>query len=312
MKLENSITGNEDLQEKLVTVNRVAKVVKGGRQFGFAALTVVGDGNGKVGIGRGKSREVPLAIQKAMEDARRSMVFVSVKEGTLQYAITSTYGAAKVYMQPASEGTGIIAGGPMRAVFEVVGINNVLAKSIGSTNPINVIRATIKGLELMSSPKYVAEKRGKSIEEFIDKNREQIAIDNDGIGKGSARSIAGFDLYEALTEVSGHLQNYGGHPMAAGLTISEENLEDFKKAFLTFAETNLSEEDMEPRLKIDAEIQLNDINRRFMRFLELLGPYGPGNMRPKFVARNLKVAGNPRIVGNGNHCLLYTSDAADE
>ena len=167
MKLENSITGNEDLQEKLVAVNRVAKVVKGGRQFGFAALTVVGDGNGRVGIGRGKSREVPLAIQKAMEDARRSMISVSVNEGTLQYAITSEYGAAKVYMQPASEGTGIIAGGPMRAVFEVVGINNVLAKSIGSTNPINVIRATIKGLELMSSPKYVAEKRGKSIEEII-------------------------------------------------------------------------------------------------------------------------------------------------
>ena len=167
MKLENSITGNEDLQEKLVAVNRVAKVVKGGRQFGFAALTVVGDGNGRVGIGRGKSREVPLAIQKAMEDARRSMISVSVNDGTLQYAITSEYGAAKVYMQPASEGTGIIAGGPMRAVFEVVGINNVLAKSIGSANPINVIRATIKGLELMSSPKYVAEKRGKSIEEII-------------------------------------------------------------------------------------------------------------------------------------------------
>ena len=167
MKVENSITGNEDLQEKLVAVNRVAKVVKGGRQFGFAALTVVGDGNGRVGIGRGKSREVPLAIQKAMEDARRSMISVSVNDGTLQYAITSEYGAAKVYMQPASEGTGIIAGGPMRAVFEVVGINNVLAKSIGSTNPINVIRATIKGLELMSSPKYVAEKRGKSIEEII-------------------------------------------------------------------------------------------------------------------------------------------------
>ena len=167
MKLEYSITGNEDLQEKLVAVNRVAKVVKGGRQFGFAALTVVGDGNGRVGIGRGKSREVPLAIQKAMEDARRSMISVSVNDGTLQYAITSEYGAAKVYMQPASEGTGIIAGGPMRAVFEVVGINNVLAKSIGSTNPINVIRATIKGLELMSSPKYVAEKRGKSIEEII-------------------------------------------------------------------------------------------------------------------------------------------------
>ncbi|MEC8984609.1 MAG: DHHA1 domain-containing protein, partial [Candidatus Neomarinimicrobiota bacterium] len=128
-----------------------------------------------------------------------------------------------------------------------------------------------------------------------------IAIDNDGIGKGSARSIAGFDLYEALTEVSGHLQNYGGHPMAAGLMLSEENFEDFKKAFLSFAESNLTEEDMEPRLKLDAEIRLNDINSRFMRFLELLGPYGPGNMRPKFVARNLKVVGNPRIIGNGNH-----------
>ena len=158
--------GSEVLEEKLVQVNRVAKVVKGGRQFGFAALTVVGDGNGRVGIGRGKSREVPLAIQKAMEDARRSMISVSVNEGTLQYAVTSEYGAAKVYMQPASEGTGIIAGGPMRAVFEVVGINNVLAKSIGSTNPINVIRATIKGLELMSSPEHVAAKRGKSIKEI--------------------------------------------------------------------------------------------------------------------------------------------------
>ena len=161
------VNEGEGFTEQLINVRRVSKVVKGGRQFGFAALTVVGDGNGKVGIGRGKSREVPLAIQKAMEDARRSMVFVSVKEGTLQYAITSTYGAAKVYMQPASEGTGIIAGGPMRAVFEVVGINNVLAKSIGSTNPINVVRATIKGLQLMSSPDYIAAKRGKSIKEVI-------------------------------------------------------------------------------------------------------------------------------------------------
>ena len=128
-----------------------------------------------------------------------------------------------------------------------------------------------------------------------------ITIDNDGIGKGSARSISGFDLYEALTEVCGHLQNYGGHPMAAGLTLSEENIEDFKKAFLSFAESNLSEEDMKPRLKLDTEIRLNDINSRFVRFLELLGPYGPGNMRPKFAARNLKVIGNPRVVGNGNH-----------
>ncbi|MCG8378121.1 MAG: 30S ribosomal protein S5 [Proteobacteria bacterium] len=167
MALANSITGNEDLQEKLVAVNRVAKVVKGGRQFGFAALTVVGDGNGQVGVGRGKSREVPLAIQKAMEDARRNMVSVPLNEGTLHYPIIAEFGAAKVYMQPASEGTGIIAGGPMRAVFEVVGVNNVLAKSIGSTNPINVVRATIEGLKNMSSPEMIAAKRGKSVEEVI-------------------------------------------------------------------------------------------------------------------------------------------------
>jgi len=167
MALANSITGNEDLQEKLVNVNRVAKVVKGGRQFGFAALTVVGDGNGRVGVGRGKSREVPLAIQKAMEDARRNMISVPLNEGTLQYAITAEFGAAKVYMQPASEGTGIIAGGPMRAVFEVVGVHNVLAKSIGSTNPINVVRATIEGLKQMASPEYIAAKRGKSVEEVV-------------------------------------------------------------------------------------------------------------------------------------------------
>ncbi len=167
MVLANSITGNEDLQEKLITVNRVAKVVKGGRQFGFAALTVVGDGNGRVGIGRGKSREVPLAIQKAMENARRNMFSVPLKEGTLHYPITAEFGAAKVYMQPASEGTGIIAGGPMRAVFEVVGVHNVLAKSIGSANPINMVRATIKGLKSMSSLEMVAKKRGKSVEELM-------------------------------------------------------------------------------------------------------------------------------------------------
>jgi small subunit ribosomal protein S5 len=167
MALANSITGNEDLQEKLVTVNRVAKVVKGGRQFRFGAVTVVGDGNGRVGLGLGKSREVPLAIQKAMEDARRNMISVPLNEGTLQYPIVAEFGAAKVYMQPASEGTGIIAGGPMRAVFEVVGIHNVLAKSNGSTNPINVIRATIKGLKSMHSPEQIAAKRGKSVEEVV-------------------------------------------------------------------------------------------------------------------------------------------------
>jgi len=154
----------DDLLEKLVAVNRVAKVVKGGRQFGFSALTVVGDGKGKVGLGRGKAREVPAAIQKAMENARRSMVQVPIKDDTLQYAITARHGAAKVHMQPASAGTGIIAGGPMRAVFEVLGIRDVLAKSIGSSNAINVVRATILGLSKMYAPEEIAAKRGKTVE----------------------------------------------------------------------------------------------------------------------------------------------------
>lgn len=166
MAITDSYTGNEDLQEKLVAVNRVAKVVKGGRQFGFAALTVVGDGNGKVGVGRGKAREVPVAIQKAMESARRNMVKVPLKDSTLHYAITARHGAAKVYMQPASEGTGIIAGGPMRAVFEVLGVHNVLAKSHGSTNPINVVLATLNGLKNYSAPERIAAKRGKSVEDI--------------------------------------------------------------------------------------------------------------------------------------------------
>lgn len=155
--------------EKLVNVNRVAKVVKGGRIFGFTALTVVGDGNGKIGFGRGKAREVPAAIQKAMEKARRNMVNVAIKDGhTLQHPITSVHGASRVYMQPASEGTGIIAGGAMRAVFDVLGIQNVLAKSIGSTNPINIVRATIKGLAKMATPDSIAAKRGKSVSEILE------------------------------------------------------------------------------------------------------------------------------------------------
>ncbi len=167
MALSESYTGNEDLLEKLVAVNRVAKVVKGGRIFGFTALTVVGDGSGKVGFGRGKAREVPVAIQKAMDKARRNMVSVPLKDNnTLHYSINASHGAAKVFMQPASEGTGIIAGGPMRAVFECVGIHNVLAKSNGSTNPVNVVMATIKGLESMSSPEQIAAKRGKTVEEI--------------------------------------------------------------------------------------------------------------------------------------------------
>lgn len=156
----------EGFQEKLVAVNRVAKVVKGGRIFGFAALTVVGDGAGRVGMGRGKAREVPAAIQKALENARRNMQTIALRGDTLQYPVIGEHGAAKVYMQPASQGTGIIAGGPMRAVFEVLGVHNVLAKCIGSSNPINVVRATIKGLQDMSSPEHVASKRGKSVDEI--------------------------------------------------------------------------------------------------------------------------------------------------
>ena len=141
-----------ELQEKLVQVNRVAKVVKGGRIFGFTALTVVGDGQGKVGFGRGKAREVPTAIQKAMDAARKNMVDVPLSGTTLQYPITAKHSGSKVYMQPASDGTGIIAGGAMRAVLEVAGIQNVLAKCYGSTNPVNVVRATVKGLSAMQSP----------------------------------------------------------------------------------------------------------------------------------------------------------------
>lgn len=157
----------DGLLEKLITVNRVAKVVKGGRQFGFTALTVVGDGNGKVGFGYGKAREVPLAIQKAMEKARKNMRSVHLNEGTLHYATSARHGASKVYMQPASEGTGIIAGGAMRAVFEVVGVHNVLAKTTGSRNPVNVVRATIRGLRALQSPEATAAKRGKKVEEIL-------------------------------------------------------------------------------------------------------------------------------------------------
>jgi small subunit ribosomal protein S5 len=157
----------DGLQEKLIAVNRVAKVVKGGRQFGFAALTVVGDGNGRIGFGQGKAREVPVAIQKAMESARKNMKTVKLRGSTLQYAITARHGAAKVFMQPASEGTGIIAGGAMRAVFEVLGVRDVLAKCIGSSNPINVVRATVRGLSDMTSPEDIAAKRGKKVEEIV-------------------------------------------------------------------------------------------------------------------------------------------------
>jgi len=157
----------DGLQEKLVEVNRVAKVVKGGRIFGFTAITVVGDGNGKVGFGRGKAREVPLAIQKSLEAAKRNMISVDLAGTTLQHPVNARHGASKVYMQPASEGTGIIAGGAMRAVLEVAGVQNVLAKCYGSTNPVNVVRATFDGLRKQVSPESVAAKRGKSVEEVL-------------------------------------------------------------------------------------------------------------------------------------------------
>lgn len=156
----------EGLVEKLVQVNRVAKVVKGGRIFGFTALTVVGDGNGRVGYGRGKAREVPLAIQKAMEAARRNMVDVELNGTTIWYQTTERHGSSTVFMQPASEGTGVIAGGTMRAVLEAAGVHNVLAKCYGSTNPVNVVRATFKALTMIHSPRTVAEKRGKSVEDI--------------------------------------------------------------------------------------------------------------------------------------------------
>ena len=166
-KNEQPKTNEEGMQEKLIQVNRVAKVVKGGRIFSFTALTAVGDGKGKVGFGRGKAREVPQAIQKAMEAARRNMISVKLDGTTLQYPVKSSHGASKIYMQPASEGTGVIAGGAMRAILELAGVHNVLAKCYGSTNPVNVVRATFKGLKSMRSPEDIAAKRGKALEDIV-------------------------------------------------------------------------------------------------------------------------------------------------
>ncbi len=156
---------DDGLREKMVSINRVTKVVKGGRILGFAALTVVGDGDGSIGMGKGKSREVPVAVQKAMEEARRKMVKVSLKSGTLHHTVTGKHGATTVLMSPAAAGTGVIAGGPMRAVFEVMGVTDIVAKTIGSTNPYNVVRATLNGLQAMNTPAEIAGKRGKSIQE---------------------------------------------------------------------------------------------------------------------------------------------------
>jgi small subunit ribosomal protein S5 len=163
----NERENSDGLLEKLIAVNRVAKTVKGGRQMSFTALTVVGDGAGKVGFGYGKAREVPVAISKAMERARRNMVSVGLNNGTIWYAVKANHGAARVFMQPASQGTGVIAGGAMRAVLEAVGVKNVLAKAVGSRNPINLVRATVKGLTAMHSPAQIAAKRGKTVEELF-------------------------------------------------------------------------------------------------------------------------------------------------
>lgn len=158
---------DDGLREKMVSINRVTKVVKGGRILGFAALTVVGDGDGGVGMGKGKAREVPVAVQKAMEEARRRLFKVSLRNGTLQHTIVGKHGAATVLMQPAPSGTGIIAGGAMRAVFEVMGVTDVICKCIGSTNPYNVVRATLSGLSAINTPAEIAAKRGKTVEEIL-------------------------------------------------------------------------------------------------------------------------------------------------
>jgi len=158
---------DDGMREKMIAVNRVTKVVKGGRIMGFAALAVVGDGDGRIGMGKGKSKEVPVAVQKAMEEARRKMIKVSLKSGTLQHTVSGKHGASTVLMMPARDGTGVIAGGPMRAIFEAIGVTNVVAKAYGSTNPYNIVRATLDGLAKMNTPAEIAAKRGKSVEDIL-------------------------------------------------------------------------------------------------------------------------------------------------
>ena len=159
---------NDDgLREKMIAVNRVTKVVKGGRTMSFAALTVVGDGDGRIGMGKGKAREVPVSVQKAMEQARRGMFKVALKNGTLHHTVVGKHGASTVLISPAAEGTGVIAGGPMRAIFDVMGVRNVVAKSLGSSNPYNMVRATLNGLRASMTPSDVAAKRGKTVEEIL-------------------------------------------------------------------------------------------------------------------------------------------------
>jgi small subunit ribosomal protein S5 len=158
---------DDGIKEKMIAINRVTKVVKGGRILGFAALTVVGDGDGRIGMGKGKAREVPVSVQKAMEKARRGMAKMPLKNGTVHHFVEGKHGASRVMLSPAAEGTGVIAGGPMRAVFDVMGIRNIVAKSHGSTNPYNLVRATLDALSKLRTPAEIAAKRGKSVEEVF-------------------------------------------------------------------------------------------------------------------------------------------------
>ena len=166
---KNAVAEEQDdgIREKMIAVNRVTKVVKGGRILGFAALTVVGDGDGRIGMGKGKSREVPVSVQKAMDQARRAMEKVPLRNGTMFHAVEGNHGASRVMLDPAPEGTGVIAGGPMRAIFDVMGIRNIVAKSHGSSNPYNMVRATLDALSKLRSPSEIAAKRGKTVEELI-------------------------------------------------------------------------------------------------------------------------------------------------
>jgi small subunit ribosomal protein S5 len=158
---------DDGIKEKMIAINRVTKVVKGGRILGFAALTVVGDGDGRIGMGKGKAREVPVSVQKAMEKARRGMAKMPLKNGTVHHVVVGKHGASKVILSPAADGTGVIAGGPMRAIFDVMGIRNIVAKSHGSTNPYNLVRATLDALSKLRTPAEIAAKRGKSVEELL-------------------------------------------------------------------------------------------------------------------------------------------------
>ena len=167
---------DSDLIDKLVHINRVAKVVKGGRRFGFAALVVVGDGNGRVGYGHGKAREVPEAIRKATDDAKKSLIRIPLKDGrTLHHEVRGHHGAGKVLVRPAPAGTGIIAGGPMRAVFEALGVGDVVSKSLGTSNPYNMVRATFDALKNQQSPRMVAARRGRSVSEILARREDQSA-----------------------------------------------------------------------------------------------------------------------------------------